>query len=169
MPGFERVHHQRIAALLGSLDSELLRADQCWFGGGTAIVLTHDEYRESLDLDFMVSDQSGYRDLRQRLVGARNLESVTRSGREPIVLEREARAASKEPAQSWPNCHNRTRADTDPATPARAFTRLRRRVDGCLYNRLRFEVSRYQGLIGTLATGRSAVNTVYPARKSNKC
>lgn len=89
---FERLHHQRIARVLDSLDAELLRADHCWFGGGTAIALRQGEYRESVDIDFMVSDLSGYRHLRQRLIGAHDLSAVTRTGHEPAQLEREARA-----------------------------------------------------------------------------
>lgn len=38
---------------------------RCWFGGGTAIVMTHGEYRLSMDIDFLCSSQEGYRALRQ--------------------------------------------------------------------------------------------------------
>lgn len=91
MPPFERIHHRRVAFVLESLDADLLRTDHCLFGGGTAIALTHGEYRESLDIDFMVSDRAGYRDLRHRLMGAKSLKPITRRGHEPVVLEREAR------------------------------------------------------------------------------
>lgn len=37
----------------------------CWFGGGTAIVMTNGEYRLSSDVDFLCSSQDGYRALRQ--------------------------------------------------------------------------------------------------------
>lgn len=47
------------------LDAQLLAAHRCWFGGGTAIALAHGEYRESVDIDFLVSDQQSYRELRQ--------------------------------------------------------------------------------------------------------
>jgi hypothetical protein len=33
--------------VLQSLNAELLRTHRCYFGGGTAIVLRHGEYRES--------------------------------------------------------------------------------------------------------------------------
>src|SRR5690625_3231967 len=92
MSAFERPHHRRIARVLCSLDDALLRADHCWFGGGTAIALRHGEYRESVDIDFMVSDLAGYRDLRHRLFGLRTLAGVTRDGVQPLTLEREARA-----------------------------------------------------------------------------
>lgn len=53
---FERLHHQRIAHVLGALNGPLLRANNCLFGGGTAIALRYGEYRESVDIDFLVSD-----------------------------------------------------------------------------------------------------------------
>lgn len=88
---FERPHHRRIAAILEALDAEALAAHACWFGGGTAIVLLHGEYRESIDIDFMVADRDGYRGLRQRLTGPDGLRSIARPG---AVLEpvRELRA-----------------------------------------------------------------------------
>lgn len=66
---FERPKHQQVAMLLGTLDAELLRRRRCYFGGGTAIVLRRGEYRESADVDFLVSDIDAYRALR-RAVGA---------------------------------------------------------------------------------------------------
>ncbi len=47
------------------LDAPLLAEHRCWFGGGTAIVLANGEFRESVDIDFLVSDQQSYRALRQ--------------------------------------------------------------------------------------------------------
>ncbi len=47
------------------LDAPLLAGHNCWFGGGTAIVLANGEFRESVDIDFLVSDQQSYRELRQ--------------------------------------------------------------------------------------------------------
>ena len=64
---FERPHHQRIAQLLRCLDGELLAQAKCFFGGGTAIVLQLDEYRESVDIDFLCSDKDGYRLLRNAI------------------------------------------------------------------------------------------------------
>lgn len=89
---FERPHHQRIAHVLESLDAELLRAHGCWFGGGTAIVLRLGEFRESLDIDFLVSDADGYRELRQRLRGATDLSPLSRRGAMALPLVRELRA-----------------------------------------------------------------------------
>jgi hypothetical protein len=64
---YRREHHRRIVQVLRALDAEMLRAHRCYFGGGTAIVMKCGEYRESLDMDFMVSDIGCYRKLRQTL------------------------------------------------------------------------------------------------------
>lgn len=61
---FTRSHHQTIAAVLGSLDAEVLRERQCFFVGGTALALRFGEYRESVDVDFVVADADAYRELR---------------------------------------------------------------------------------------------------------
>jgi hypothetical protein len=72
---FRRLHHQRVAELLSMLDAPLLAAHNCWFGGGTAIVLANGEFRESADIDFLVSDQQSYRRLRQ-IVRDRGLDAL---------------------------------------------------------------------------------------------
>jgi hypothetical protein len=77
---FEREHHVRIASILQALDGELLLRHHCWFGGGTAIVLLRNEYRESIDIDFLISDREGYRALRLMLTDRRGIESVCRPG-----------------------------------------------------------------------------------------
>lgn len=77
---FEREHHVRVAALLEALDGELLKDTNCLFGGGTAIVLTHGEYRESIDVDFIVSDAAGYRELRRRVTTGSGLGALARAG-----------------------------------------------------------------------------------------
>jgi hypothetical protein len=50
--------------VLESLDADLLKAHNCLFAGGIAIVLGYGEYRESVDIDFLVSDLASYRYLR---------------------------------------------------------------------------------------------------------
>lgn len=77
---FERPHHQRIALLLGVLDAGLLRRLNCLFGGGTAMALRFGEYRESVDVDFLMSDENGYRELRQRVRGGEGINSLVRNG-----------------------------------------------------------------------------------------
>lgn len=63
----------------------------CLFGGGTAIVLRYGEFRESLDIDFLVSDRGGYRELRRRLAGSQDLKGILRADAE-LELVREVRA-----------------------------------------------------------------------------
>lgn len=62
---FERPRHRIIALLLQMLDAPRLRAHHCLLGGGTAIAMRFGEYRESVDVDFLVSSATDYRDLRQ--------------------------------------------------------------------------------------------------------
>jgi len=88
---FERAHHRRIATVLGSLNASLLVQKKCLFGGGTAIALRFGEYRESVDIDFIVSDVAGYRDLRQLLTGPQGLAAITRPGH-VLQVVREIRA-----------------------------------------------------------------------------
>lgn len=88
---FERAHHRRIAQVLQALDGDVLRAHGCLFGGGTAIALRFGEYRESVDIDFLVSRLDGYRALRQALGGLAGLGPITRPG-QVLVLAREVRA-----------------------------------------------------------------------------
>lgn len=61
---FARSHHRLIAVALGCLDPEVLRQHRCLFAGGTAMALRYGEYRESVDIDFVVSDVETYRQLR---------------------------------------------------------------------------------------------------------
>ena len=88
---FEREHHRRVANILEALDAESLAAADCLFGGGTAIALRHGEYRESVDIDVLVSDLDGYRQLRQRLAGPDGIRAVTKPGR-ALEQTREMRA-----------------------------------------------------------------------------
>jgi hypothetical protein len=88
---FERPHHQRIAAVLKALDGSLLRDNNCLFGGGTAIALRHGEYRESVDIDFLVSDIGSYRTLRQLLTGINGVGSIVRADAALLTQVREVR------------------------------------------------------------------------------
>jgi hypothetical protein len=77
---FEREHHRRIAGVLESLDAGRLLASHCLFGGGTAMALRYGEYRESIDIDFLVSKLEGYRELRQLLTGAEGIQAIVKPG-----------------------------------------------------------------------------------------
>jgi hypothetical protein len=77
---FEREHHRQVATVLESLDPGLLIANGCLFGGGTAIVLRHGEYRESVDVDFLVSSHEGYREIRQLVTRGKGVNALARAG-----------------------------------------------------------------------------------------
>jgi hypothetical protein len=88
---FARPHHRRIAAVLEALDADTLAANDCLFGGGTAMAMRYGEYRESVDIDFLVSKVEGYRHLRQRLTGPDGIRAITRVGH-ALSQTREVRA-----------------------------------------------------------------------------
>ena len=62
---FTRSHHQLLATALGCLDADRLRSSGVLFAGGTALTLRFGEYRESVDLDFVVSDADAYQRTRE--------------------------------------------------------------------------------------------------------
>lgn len=61
---YQRPQHATIVRMLHAMDAELLAATRCFFGGGTAVVLQHGEYRLSRDVDFLCADTQGYREIR---------------------------------------------------------------------------------------------------------
>lgn len=77
--------------MLEALDADALAANACLFGGGTAMALRYGEYRESVDIDFLISRVEGYRNLRQRLTSADGLRAITRPGH-TLNQTREVRA-----------------------------------------------------------------------------
>lgn len=85
---FKRDHHNRIQTLLSSLNTDFLAQNQCYFGGGTAIVLALDEYRESVDIDFLCASPDGYRELRNTIDNGSLGEIFAR----PVELARDVRA-----------------------------------------------------------------------------
>ena len=56
------------------------------------MALRFGEYRESVDIDFLVSDVSSYRQLRQLLTGPGGLAAITQKNAPPLVQAREVRA-----------------------------------------------------------------------------
>lgn len=85
---FNRPHHQRIAKFLASLNADFLAQSCCYFGGGTAIVLSLNEYRESVDVDFLCSSIDGYRALRNTITNASLGDILS----QPVELVRDVRA-----------------------------------------------------------------------------
>ncbi|MBV8124612.1 MAG: nucleotidyl transferase AbiEii/AbiGii toxin family protein [Paucibacter sp.] len=84
---FDRPHHRRVAEVLSAIDVDLMVRQRCLFGGGTAIVLSHGEYRESVDIDFICSSIEGYRSLR----GTVNSQGFQALLTRPFTMPREAR------------------------------------------------------------------------------
>ncbi|MFO1205709.1 MAG: nucleotidyl transferase AbiEii/AbiGii toxin family protein [Burkholderiales bacterium] len=85
---FRRPRHQIVAVALAAMDRTFLAHAQCYFGGGTRIVLELDEYRESEDIDFLCASRDGYRALRSTVTN-RSLGEIMIS---PLPLAREVRA-----------------------------------------------------------------------------
>ena len=74
-----------VLAALGNLHADALLNTECFFGGGTRIVLALGEYRESADVDFLCASRTGYRALRAS-VSAQSLGMIARRG---VKLARE--------------------------------------------------------------------------------
>jgi hypothetical protein len=70
------------------MNAGFLRDSECYFGGGTRIVLELGEYRESKDIDFLCASQDGYRMLREA-IGQASLGQIASSG---VILARDVRA-----------------------------------------------------------------------------
>ncbi len=88
MAEFHRPLHNRIAAILERMDAKFLEEAECYFGGGTQLAMSHGEYRESRDVDFLVSSTKGLRKLRETLSD----RSLGKLFKRRIFLEREVRA-----------------------------------------------------------------------------
>lgn len=86
---FRLEHHRRIASLLEQLNSELLRRHDCLFGGGTAIALRYGEFRQSVDIDLLVSNLQGYRELRQMVRRDNSLKAFWKAPAQPFEESRE--------------------------------------------------------------------------------
>ncbi|MBN3815857.1 nucleotidyl transferase AbiEii/AbiGii toxin family protein [Paraburkholderia sp. Se-20369] len=84
---FNRRHHQNIIGILQKLDADLFERAGCYFAGGTAIVLATNEYRESVDIDFLIASPDGYRQIRS-LVSDRDINKLAK---ESIALLRDVR------------------------------------------------------------------------------
>jgi hypothetical protein len=85
---FRRPRHRTVAAALAAMNGPFLAQTNCYFGGGTRIVLELGEYRESEDIDFLCSSRDGYRALRATITD-RSLGAIMASA---MPLAREVRA-----------------------------------------------------------------------------
>jgi hypothetical protein len=77
---YKRPRHNKIARVLDALDPDLLLRTEAFFGGGTAITLSLDEYRESIDIDFMCASREGFAELRARTFD-KGLPALLKTGR----------------------------------------------------------------------------------------
>ncbi len=89
---FKRLHHQCIARVLNTLNAPLLLENRCLFGGGTAIALRYGEYRESVDIDFLISDIECYRNLRQLMTSPSGIGTILHEGTPKLEQSRPVRA-----------------------------------------------------------------------------
>lgn len=85
---YSRIRHNSVDKALAALNGDFLSRANCFFGGGTRVVLELKEYRESADIDFLCSDRAGYRALRSTITDVSLGEINTR----PFKLAREVRA-----------------------------------------------------------------------------
>ena len=79
MSEFTRPRHATVERILAQLDAGFLLDAQCYFGGGTRIVMSLGEYRESDDIDLLCSSHVGYRALRSA-VTQNSLGSIAKTG-----------------------------------------------------------------------------------------
>ena len=84
MQNFKRPHHQKISQVLQVLNGALLKEHECYFAGGTAIALRYGEYRESVDIDFLISNLNHYRTLRELLTSPVGIAAIVRSDINPL-------------------------------------------------------------------------------------
>ncbi len=59
---FEMSHHVKISRVLNSLRTEFFVRISAYFGGGTLLTMSYDEYRQSMDIDFICPVGEGYRE-----------------------------------------------------------------------------------------------------------
>ena len=67
MSAFVRLHHQCIVRALKNFNIEFMVANNILFGGGTRIALEINEFRESVDIDFICIDVIAYREVREQV------------------------------------------------------------------------------------------------------
>lgn len=67
MPNYQVAHHNLIDHALRQFDADFLTQHSIFFGGGTRISLEVDEYRESVDIDFLCPNKEAYRAVRETI------------------------------------------------------------------------------------------------------
>ncbi len=64
----KRPHHQHIMQVLKAFDAAYLRQHKIFFGGGTRISMELEEYRESVDIDFLCPNIHAYKAVRSQVL-----------------------------------------------------------------------------------------------------
>ena len=64
MSSYLRDHHQLIRTALENFNHDFFKENRIIFGGGTRIALELNEYRESIDIDFLCPDKLSFRAVR---------------------------------------------------------------------------------------------------------
>lgn len=70
MTEYKVKHHQLIRSVLNNFNADFFFANNIFFGGGTRIALEINEYRESIDVDFLCPDRASYRAVREEVNSA---------------------------------------------------------------------------------------------------
>lgn len=63
-------HHNLIRSVLKNFNADFFFTNSIYFGGGTRIALEINEYRESIDVDFLCPNMESYRAVRQEVTSA---------------------------------------------------------------------------------------------------
>jgi len=64
MNTYKLKYHQIIESALKNFNADFFCSNNIIFGGGTRIALELDEYRESIDIDFLCPNKTSYRSIR---------------------------------------------------------------------------------------------------------
>ena len=64
---YEIKHHQVIESALKNFNADFFYSNNILFGGGTRIALEIDEYRESIDIDFLCPTRASYKAVREQV------------------------------------------------------------------------------------------------------
>lgn len=67
MASYQLPHHRLIVRALEQFNADFLTKHTICFGGGTRIALELDEYRESVDIDFLCPNIAAYRAVREQI------------------------------------------------------------------------------------------------------
>lgn len=67
MQEYKIKHHNVIRSVLNNFNADVFFENSILFRGGTRIALEIDEYRESIDIDFLYPNKLSYRSVREQV------------------------------------------------------------------------------------------------------